>query len=62
MAKLEDDLKHIRTKAEEADKQYDEVSKKLQVGGSGVIPMRAGHILLWISSPSQPTLPTPFDS
>merc|ERR1712192_232387 len=31
MAKLEDDLKHIRTKAEEADKQYDEVSKKLQV-------------------------------
>ena len=50
MAKLEDDLKHIRTKAEEADKQYDEVSKKLQVGGSGVIPMRAGHILLWISS------------
>ena len=32
MAKLEDDLKHIRTKAEEADKQYDEVSKKLQVG------------------------------
>ena len=33
MAKLEDDLKHVRTKAEEADKQYDEVSKKLQVGG-----------------------------
>merc|ERR1712088_297602 len=31
MVKLEDDLKHIRTKAEEADKQYDEVSKKLQV-------------------------------
>merc|ERR1712200_357178 len=31
MAKLEDDLKHVRTKAEEADKQYDEVSKKLQV-------------------------------
>ena len=35
MAKLEDDLKHVRTKAEEADKQYDEVSKKLQVGGCG---------------------------
>ena len=33
MSKLEDDLKNIRTKAEEADKQYDEVSKKLQVGG-----------------------------
>merc|ERR1712115_732850 len=31
MAKLEDDLKHVRTKAEDADKQYDEVSKKLQV-------------------------------
>ena len=31
MAKLEEDLKQVRTKAEEADKQYDEVSKKLQV-------------------------------
>merc|ERR1712041_136 len=30
MAKLEDDLKHARTKAEDADKQYDEVAKKLQ--------------------------------
>ena len=40
MAKLEDDLKHIRTKAEEADKQYDEVSKKLQVGTSRFNPNR----------------------
>ena len=62
MAKLEDDLKHIRTKAEEADKQYDEVSKKLQVGGSGIIRMLAGRILLGLSSPSQPTLSTTFDS
>ena len=37
MAKLEDDLKHVRTKAEEADKQYDEVSKKLQVGGCSLM-------------------------
>ena len=29
MAKLEEDLKHARTKADNADKQYDEVSKKL---------------------------------
>ena len=27
MIKLEDELKDVRTKAEEADKQYDEVSK-----------------------------------
>ena len=31
MAKLEEDLKQVRNKAEEADKQYDEVSKKLQI-------------------------------
>ena len=31
MAKLEDDLKVARNKAEDADKQYDEVSKKLQI-------------------------------
>merc|ERR1712080_810243 len=31
MAKLEEDLKHARTKAEDADKQYDEISKKLAV-------------------------------
>merc|ERR1711872_998119 len=31
MSKLEDELKDIRTKAEDADKQYDEVSKKLQL-------------------------------
>jgi chromosome segregation ATPase len=31
MAKLEEDLKHARTKADNADKQYDEVSKKLQI-------------------------------
>ena len=31
MIKLEDELKHVRTKAEEADKEYDEVSKKIQV-------------------------------
>merc|ERR1711890_68621 len=30
MAKLEEDLKQVRNKAEEADKQYDEISKKLQ--------------------------------
>merc|ERR1711936_1548880 len=29
MSKLEDELKDARTKAEDADKQYDEVSKKL---------------------------------
>merc|ERR1719355_73332 len=28
MSKLEDELKDARTKAEDADKQYDEVSKK----------------------------------
>ena len=31
MAQLEDDLKHARQKAEDADKQYDEVSKKLAI-------------------------------
>merc|ERR1711962_1683862 len=31
MSKLEDELKDARNKAEDADKQYDEVSKKLQV-------------------------------
>ena len=31
MAKLEEDLKQVRNKAEESDKQYDEVSKKLQI-------------------------------
>ena len=31
MAKLEEDLKQVRNKAEEADKKYDEVSKKLQI-------------------------------
>ena len=31
MVKLEDELKAVRTKAEEADKAYDEVSKKIQV-------------------------------
>ena len=31
MVKLEEDLKQVRNKAEEADKQYDEVSKKLQI-------------------------------
>ena len=31
MAKLEEDLKQVRNKAEEADKQYDEISKKLQI-------------------------------
>ena len=31
MVKLEDELKAVRTKAEEADKAYDEVFKKIQV-------------------------------
>ena len=30
MSKLEEELKEARNKAEDADKQYDEVSKKLQ--------------------------------
>ena len=31
MVKLEDELKIVRTKAEEADKEYDEVAKKIAV-------------------------------
>ena len=36
MVKLEDELKAVRTKAEEADKAYDEVFKKIQVTEVGL--------------------------
>ena len=42
MVKLEDELKAVRTKAEEADKAYDEVFKKIQVTEVGLKKRNAG--------------------
>ena len=42
MVKLEDELKAVRTKAEEADKAYDEVFKKIQVTEVGLKKRNTG--------------------